>query len=257
MVMAKGITVAFRSVVVTLFMLLIVLYMFGVAFTQLTDGQPSGDKYFSRVSNSMISLLIHGILLEGVPPFFEAICQDGWLNGAVYLLFVLVAPWTILNMLVGVLVETVQAVSSCEREEMRVALTRERLLIMLRNLAPDKINPTVSKTEFHELLSTPEAARALAQMDVDVVGLVDLYDFIFENNVELDFHEFLEVVIQLRGSNKATVRDIVDLRKSVKQWFSRVESLVAGLEDPEAYAQRMQRRFVQKSKGEREKAVAG
>merc|ERR1712151_788579 len=52
----------------------------------------------------------------------------------------------------------------------------------------------------------------------DVVGLVDLADTIFggeglESEIKLTFEEFCEYVLQLHGSNTATVKDIVDLRK--------------------------------------------
>merc|ERR1719183_759108 len=53
----------------------------------------------------------------------------------------------------------------------------------------------------------------IQEIGVDVVGLVDFADFIFKDGVELSFPEFMEIVLQLRGSNMSTVRDVVDLRK--------------------------------------------
>mmetsp|Transcript_1006 Transcript_1006/g.3600 ORF Transcript_1006/g.3600 Transcript_1006/m.3600 type:complete len:90 (-) Transcript_1006:153-422(-) len=44
-------------------------------------------------------------------------------------------------------------------------------------------------------------------------------DFIFKGVEELTFPDFMEVVLQLRGSNGATVRDVVDLRKWVAEEF--------------------------------------
>ena len=41
---------------------------------------------------------------------------------------------------------------------------------------------------------------------MDVVGLVDFLDFIFLDGQELSFPEFMDVVLQLRGCNRATVR---------------------------------------------------
>merc|ERR1711920_807805 len=59
------------------------------------------------------------------------------------------------------------------------------------------------------------------------IGLVDFADFIFdgdgcgaeEDEPELDFPKFMDVVLQLRGSNNATVKDVVDLRKFVQNQF--------------------------------------
>mmetsp|Transcript_120685 Transcript_120685/g.269745 ORF Transcript_120685/g.269745 Transcript_120685/m.269745 type:complete len:95 (+) Transcript_120685:1-285(+) len=47
-------------------------------------------------------------------------------------------------------------------------------------------------------------------------------DYIFEEKDELTFSEFMEVVYELRGSNQATVKDVVDLRKCVREDISRI-----------------------------------
>lgn len=60
---------------------------------------------------------------------------------------------------------------------------------------------------------TPEAARIVSEIGVDVVELLDLSDFIFKDQVELTFADFLHLVLSFRGTNGATVKDIVELRK--------------------------------------------
>ena len=44
---------------------------------------------------------------------------------------------------------------------------------------------------------------------MDVVGLVDFADDIFKDEIELSFHDFMDLVLQLRSSNNATVRDVI------------------------------------------------
>lgn len=73
-------------------------------------------------------------------------------------------------------------------------------------------------------------------MGVDVVGLVDYSDILFRDNSSLDFADFIRLVIQLRGNNSATVRDIVDLRKFFMQELQDLQEnllqLVTELMDP-------------------------
>merc|ERR1719336_2189146 len=74
----------------------------------------------------------------------------------------------------------------------------------------------VSKEEFNALLMNPKAAQMVQEVGVDVVALVDFSDYIFPEGCKpLTFAEFMEVVLSFRGSNKSTVKDIVDLRKFV------------------------------------------
>merc|ERR1719163_2301216 len=82
---------------------------------------------------------------------------------------------------------------------------------------------SISKKEFLEILENMEAVRCLSDVGVDVYALIDLADYIFEDDdtentdeIELDFSQFMQVVLQLRGTNQATVKDIVDLRKFMR-----------------------------------------
>ena len=63
-----------------------------------------------------------------------------------------------------------------------------------------------------------------------MVALVDLADAIFtdengQEEEELSFPKFMEVVLNLRGSNHATVKDIVDLRKFIRKTMARSGSI--------------------------------
>jgi hypothetical protein len=132
------------------------------------------------------------------------------------LFFILLSSLTVMNMLVGVLVEVVGVVSAVEKEEMTLSYVKSMLMSMLEDSEVDADeNCKISKPEFERLLLKPKAARILQEVGVDVVGLVDFLDFIFKDGTELSFPEFMDVVLQLRGTNNATVRDVVDLRKFV------------------------------------------
>merc|ERR1712066_335258 len=81
----------------------------------------------------------------------------------------------------------------------------------------------ISKEEFAELLSKRDAIVALKEVGVDVVGLVDFTDFIFGERTTLSFSDFMEQIMQLRGTNTASVKDIVDLRKLLKERITRLD----------------------------------
>merc|ERR1712025_1052586 len=71
--------------------------------------------------------------------------------------------------------------------------------------------------EFQELMVRPDAVRMMASVGVDVIALADFSDFLFADNEHITFLALLELVLQLRGTNQATVKDIVDLRKFIRQ----------------------------------------
>eukprot|EP00972_Heterocapsa_arctica_P037757 5557739-Heterocapsa_arctica.AAC.1 len=65
--MVKGLTAATRSVMVTLSMLCLIIYIFGIAFKQMMEGTLPGATYFYSVPSSMNSLIAYGIFMDDAP----------------------------------------------------------------------------------------------------------------------------------------------------------------------------------------------
>jgi CRP-like cAMP-binding protein len=216
MVVIKGMVVAMRTVFFILLLLVGIIYVFGIAFVQLMrDDTDAGMQYFPTVPRAMNSLLLDGVLPDQAqiitdvgnehPVFYVIIC-----------LYILLASMTVMNMLVGVLCEVVSVVSSVEKESLLVNYVKGTLLHMLQTSGLDADGDhLIAKHEFEALLENPIAAKALSEVGVDVIGLVDFTDFIFKEGRDLSFPDFMEIILQLRGSNTATVKDLVDLRKLV------------------------------------------
>merc|ERR1719198_1591225 len=81
---------------------------------------------------------------------------------------------------------------------------------------------------FKSIMENQEAVEALMEVGVDPVGLVDFADFIFEDDdtdeeKTLSFSEFMDVVLQLRGSNNATVKDMINLNRVIRREFQKLE----------------------------------
>mmetsp|Transcript_154857 Transcript_154857/g.288746 ORF Transcript_154857/g.288746 Transcript_154857/m.288746 type:complete len:733 (-) Transcript_154857:167-2365(-) len=228
MILIKGMAVATRSVFFTLVLLIIIIYLFAIAFTTLAKGTDIGDQYFDKVPHSMGTLLLGGILPDH-SDIVNEIGAEHFLFAAVFLFFMLLGSLTVMNMLVGVIVQVVSIVSAVEKEQMVVNFVKIQLRQILKSsgiLAGSENN--ITKAEFESLLQKPEAARALHELGVDVVGLVDFTDFIFKDDVQISFPTFMEMVLQLRGTNTATVKDIVDFRKFILSEMSRLEDKITG-----------------------------
>jgi len=235
MLLIKGIVVATRSVFFTLALLGIFIYVFSIIFIQLTRDTTLGDKYFTRFTESMLTLLLDAVLPD-LSVFMREIIDEGAVVAIVMFVFILLGSVTMMNMLVGVLVEVIKTVSEIEREQMEVSFVKKIFSDMITklNLDADGDNK-ISKDEFDTLLSKPEAAKALLNIGVDVVGLVDYRDVLFgkEGDVELSFAEFMEAILELRGTNNAKVKDIVDLRKFLSQETGAIYELVATVTAPD------------------------
>jgi len=226
LILIKGIMSAMRSVLFTLLLLGLVLYVFGICFAQLTKDTPVGRRNFDTVPFAMHTLFLRGTLMEDMRPLVQELAQQHYGFAAIFYVFYIISASFLLNMLIGVLCEVVNAVAATEKEELTVNYVKSKLQECFQHGGLDTdCDGMISKDEFAKILDNPLAARSLTEVGVDVFGLVDLQDFIFEAEDEngeskekqLSFCDFMEVVLQLRGSNNATVKDIVDLRKFVQK----------------------------------------
>eukprot|EP00927_Polykrikos_kofoidii_P073253 TRINITY_DN6930_c0_g1_i1.p1 TRINITY_DN6930_c0_g1~~TRINITY_DN6930_c0_g1_i1.p1 ORF type:complete len:761 (+),score=168.37 TRINITY_DN6930_c0_g1_i1:73-2355(+) len=227
-VMIKGLFAAARSVFFTLVLLAVLLLIFAIAFKQLTFNTKLGDDLFPNIGQGMYVLLVHGtLLLSADVKAKQIVTEGGPLLEAFFFLFILFAAILLMNMLIGVLCSVVSAVAATEKEEMLVSYVGEKLTKVMALIDEDG-GGTISRDEFMQILENEEAIEALQDVGVDVIGLVDFVSFIFGDDkdpeddasdtmeVELTLPEFMEVILQLRGCNNATVKDVVDLRKFVR-----------------------------------------
>merc|ERR1719491_993035 len=93
----------------------------------------------------------------------------------------------------------------------------------------------ITKKEFIMMLHDAEATDALQEVGVDAIGLVDFVDIIFApvdgEESQLSFHNFMEIILQFRGSNTATVKDLVESQRSIRIAIEKLGHFVMKLED--------------------------
>jgi len=233
LILIKGIGVASRSVAFTLLLLIVIMYFYAIVLRQLvgqlmsSDGPDLIEIYFPSVPDAMMSLLLDGVLPDQAQ-IVRDLSFHSPILAAIVLSFIMLASLTVMNMLVGVLCEVVSVVSAVEKEQLTVGYVKSQLLTCLEELGVDRESEEqgdlddgdvklagVTKTEFQKLLIHPAAAQIIQEIGVDVVGLVDMADYIFKDDQELSFTEFIDLILRLRGTNHCTVKDIMEMRKHV------------------------------------------
>jgi len=228
-VLIKGLVEASRTVFFTLIILISVVYIFAVGYCQAADDMSTNGERFESVLHGMLVLLLEGVLPDQ-GPIVRSLWEDHWLLGAFALVFILIASLSIMNLLVGVLVEVIKVVSAAETEHLQFAFVKDALdPILMRSGAEydEDGDALIRKTEFENILMDEYAITVLNGVGVDVLGLVHLSEHIYSGIETIKFPDFCKLVFSLRGSKQATVADVVDLRKVVVQEIS---SLGEGIE---------------------------
>eukprot|EP00929_Paragymnodinium_shiwhaense_P073585 TRINITY_DN3755_c0_g1_i2.p1 TRINITY_DN3755_c0_g1~~TRINITY_DN3755_c0_g1_i2.p1 ORF type:complete len:644 (-),score=210.37 TRINITY_DN3755_c0_g1_i2:211-2061(-) len=254
LIMIKGMVAAIRSVFFTLLLLVLLIYIFGVFFRQMTRGLKVGDDHFFSIARSMHTLLLHGIFLDDLSGFVSSLEDEknAYHLLFAYYLFILFGSLTVMNMLIGVLCEVVAAVAATEHEELTIVYTREKLLQIIHDCEKDLVDKSqepipkgpngeideneyrISKVEFLIIFQKPDTAELLNEIEVDVLALVDLVDTIFTaedgSELKLTFGDLVEVMLDQRATNGCTLKDLTDMRKYLRV---RVDALEDDLDDVE------------------------
>mmetsp|Transcript_3248 Transcript_3248/g.7679 ORF Transcript_3248/g.7679 Transcript_3248/m.7679 type:complete len:596 (+) Transcript_3248:69-1856(+) len=226
LILIKGLMVAARSVFFTLVLLLLITYVFSIAFAKLAEGTELEASLFPTLPESLLTLVVKSVMPDK-ESFFREVAAESWFMGALVLLFILIASLIVLNMLVGILVEAVQTVATMEHEQIRVDLAKTVLwdLITKGGADEDKDN-RISEDEFMKLLEWEKAAEALTMLGVDIYAAKEYSKLLFEDEEPLTFGEFMDAMLTLRGSNQTTVKDIVNLRKFTADEFSQLHTVL-------------------------------
>merc|ERR1712190_345836 len=133
--------------------------------------------------------------------------------------FILLASLTLMYMLIGVLVEVIGVIAVTEKEVMTVSAVASDLRDALEHLGTDTEKP-FGKTEFQKLLTMPPVIGILQSIGVDVIVLLDMSDLVYDDidktGLGISFPDFVDIILNMRGTNQATVKDIRQQLRFVK-----------------------------------------
>jgi len=147
-----------------------------------------------------------------------------------------------MGMLIGLICDVILSVGEAERELSTLSMVADKIEELILSHGDDESNDDfISKNEFKQMLANKKAVSILHEVGVDVVSLVDFADTIFEagdgdgasgahpgdgaqRKRHLTFGEFMGLILDLRGSNTARNKDIVNLQKHMNYKFQRLEN---------------------------------
>jgi len=217
-IIVKAMGFAARSVLVFFFVWLVIIYVYAVVLRQATDGSDVGILLFPSVPDAMNSLLLDGLLAD-YAPFMKTLGSAGVLLYIVGLTYILLVAVTVMYMLVGCLVEAVGAIASSQKEGLVVSYVAGSIRNKMELLGHNPEAP-ISQQDFQNYLTDPEVTGILASVKVDVVVLADMLEMFYEDLERtgdvMTFEKMVELMLNGRGSNTATVRDTKELLRMIK-----------------------------------------
>merc|ERR1712196_207913 len=104
------------------------MYVFAIIFTGQLGKVPELQLMFGEMGLSMLTLFVNGTLLDDLTGVLRDILTYGGQTWVwVFIVFILLSAFTVLNMLIGVLCEVVTKTAAEETEGMLIRDVQEKL----------------------------------------------------------------------------------------------------------------------------------
>lgn len=225
-VIMRGIMVVMRTVFLILMLLTSLLYVFGIIFVQIArDTELNENGEYKDVSSAMMTLVLGGLIPDMAPTTY-AIAGESWLFAAMFLIFVFLGCITIMNMLIGVLVQVVGVVATVEAETNQLAEVKS---VLLDNPLDLKEHDFVTAQQIKLLLKDEDIDEGLRNLSIDTDDLLNHSQIVFWGKSNIRMYDLWQLAVQHRGSNVAKVKDLVNFRQFLYAELTDLSSAVAQL----------------------------
>jgi Ca2+-binding EF-hand superfamily protein len=172
----------------------------------------------------------------------------------VFMVFVLISSFTMLNMLIGILCEVVQKTSEGEKLKNHTARIREAISALFTTIDEDG-SGTISREEFAEMKNNEEVTGALAELQVRPKNF-DMYaDLMFKEEDTMTVENLCSLIMQLRPGHQVCALDFAGFKKLVaknhrrnRKAIIRIDRLVAKLVKEECPAEENEEEIVPETK---------
>lgn len=162
-----------------------------------------------------------------------------------FIVYILLNSFTMMNMLVGLIAEVVANTADSEQKRILEESVCDSIKAIYHQMDADK-NGLISKDEFESMRVDPEVRKALADLDIKDKQFAQFADLLFQKGPAsdkgdqyCDFDNLLNVLLRLRPGNQVSVLDFAAFGKgfenSNKQLIERMTSLekeLAALDSP-------------------------
>lgn len=219
MIIIKGLIASFRSVGCTAILQVLILYVWSILFvsefhtakhtctdddgekymctvdtanggffntgttgehTMIEDNGDTIESFFGTMGKSMFALFIYGTILDDVTYCTDAIRgEKSTVYLGLFIVFILISSFTILNMLIGILCEVVSATAESEKAKAAEGGVRDAITELFHKLDLDG-SGNISEDEFMHMRDDPAVKEALEDMDI--------YDRYFNKYCQILFH---------------------------------------------------------------------
>eukprot|EP00931_Biecheleriopsis_adriatica_P118330 TRINITY_DN93767_c0_g1_i1.p1 TRINITY_DN93767_c0_g1~~TRINITY_DN93767_c0_g1_i1.p1 ORF type:complete len:627 (+),score=133.73 TRINITY_DN93767_c0_g1_i1:143-2023(+) len=246
MLIVKGLAAAIRAVGWTGVLLLMILFVWSIVFTSVyhqgtkTDEEVMShiEEFFGNMSKSMFSLIIMGTLLDDVTNCSNRIRQSGNLAMlAVFIVFIVLSSFMMLNMLLGILVEVVANTAEGEKRDEKNITVRKAMIATVNDLGAG--TGGVTKDIFLQMSEDPKVLNHMKELDIKSKHFQSFAKLLYENgeddeeskqDITLCGEDIVSVLFRLQPGTALNFSDLASTEKALLEQRKQMKRRLSELE---------------------------
>jgi len=250
MLIIKGLAAAVRAVSWTLALLMMILFVWSIIFTSIyhqgfaTDEEVADGigSLFGNMSKSAFSLIIMGTLLDDVTYCCNMIRGSGQLIMlAIFIVFIVVSSFMMLNMLLGILVEVVASTAEGEKHKAKNVTVRQAMASILDDLGVG--TDGITREKFMSMSDDPKIVNDLQELGIKQKHFELISNLLYDSKEAesrdkrpkvLTGEEIVSELFRLQPGTAlnfsdlaTTEKKLMEQRKEIRQRVRKIERLVA------------------------------
>eukprot|EP00927_Polykrikos_kofoidii_P015731 TRINITY_DN17027_c0_g3_i4.p1 TRINITY_DN17027_c0_g3~~TRINITY_DN17027_c0_g3_i4.p1 ORF type:complete len:792 (-),score=178.36 TRINITY_DN17027_c0_g3_i4:38-2413(-) len=245
MTLVKGMVRALKAVSFILMFLLMTMYIFAIVFTSEL-GKPGGRDplpgeenedptaimMFATIGDSMMTLFTNGVLGDNLAQTLMAIKDPKGEGGLhmmwIFIAFVVVAQFTLLNMLIGVLCQVISDSKTEEEETNKIREIKQSLNDAIRDMNFEN-GGNISRVAWSKITDHPGVRKSFSRLQIDDVDLEErlrqMQETLFgvdtcsdgdDNDEGISVDDLVKKVVELRWDMPANSIDLELMKNTVR-----------------------------------------
>jgi voltage-gated sodium channel len=179
-------------------------------------------KAFPSLGLTMHRLIVTGILLDDVADILNNMLKSSdWGGYVLFLTFVIISQYVLLNMLIGIIASVAGDVRGEEKARAKTVYLRNNLENVVECFIQD--DGMISRTEFNLIIRNADVHRVLQRFGAEIEHLASIEESLYADTDEISFDTLLEAIGQMNAGKIATVRDIFHSQDVLKRALHSVE----------------------------------
>mmetsp|Transcript_23971 Transcript_23971/g.44034 ORF Transcript_23971/g.44034 Transcript_23971/m.44034 type:complete len:578 (-) Transcript_23971:101-1834(-) len=192
--------------------------------------------FFGSLGKSMASLLVMGSVLDDVTACSDSLRRSTSPHFIIFfILYIILASFTMLNMLTGILVGVVNATAESEKIKASSDRLREAIKSIVQELDRND-DGEISRCEFEKLQRDKHVMQSLHALDIDTKEIQQYTEFFFPLRPDglettISVHDMTESMLRTRPGSTVSALDLASMKHSFVRSFMEAQVVMARITD--------------------------